>query len=89
MMKDFTERIISNDLRINPEDIRSMSWAELDKRAIKHKGRLFRPENLFVVSGNIHLANDETMGLTAIRIRDFFRGVRYRIKCLMRSKEIN
>ena len=89
MMKDFTKKIISDELGIYSDDISRSSWDELDKRAKRHRGLSFRPENLFVVSGNIHLANDDTMGMAAIRIRDFLRGVRYRVKCLMMHKGVN
>ena len=89
MMKESTKNIIVDDLGISSEDIRNMPWKELDKIAMRNKGQPFRPENFFEVSGNIHLASNETMGLTAVKIHSFFRGVRYKIKCLTMHKGVN
>ena len=87
MMIKAIEKMISTDLGMKPEDIRVSKWDVLDKKAVKSTGRAFRPENVFLESGNIHLASNRTMGLRAVEFRGFLRGLLHRIRCLVKNRD--
>jgi len=81
------EKMFAQDLGISAENIRNATWRELDKLSKRNKEKAFRPQNMFIIGGNIHLAQNHTMGMTLINIRDFCREVIYRIKCLTRIRK--
>ena len=81
------EAMISKDLGMDINKIRKSSWKELDKTVNKEKGKAFRPKNVFIVGGNINLAENREMGLFAITLRNFYREVVYKCKCLMKGKK--
>lgn len=56
------EQMISRDLGMGIQQIRRMSWEKLDKIPRKRLEKPFRPKNLFIVGGNINLAENREMG---------------------------
>ena len=81
------EKMFAQDLGISVDSIRNASWRELDKLSKRNKERPFRPKNMFVIGGNIHLAQNHTMGMTRINFNDFCREVIYQIRCLTKTKK--
>ena len=79
------ERLISQDLGMDIAQIRESTWCEL-LNAPRKNGRAFRPKNMFLVSGNINLAQNRTMGTRLLNIRNIIRKALYEIKCLVRHK---
>lgn len=81
------EQLISKDLNMDISKIRESSWNELTNFPY-HKGRAFRPKNMFLVSGNINLAQNRTMNCYLLNIRNIYRKVSFEIKCLLRHSKI-
>lgn len=80
------EEIIAKDLGISVDEIRRADWSELEKRPRKFNERSFRPKDSFPINGNINLALGREMGITCRSIREFKRGVCYKLKCLLKNK---
>lgn len=80
------EKIVSKDLKMPIEQIRNLSWNKLERQQYGIKERAFRPQDMFVVGGNINLTLKREMGLTKIGINETMRKVKYRIKCLLKNK---
>ena len=68
------------------EQIRKMSWNELEKRHYGMRERAFRPEGMFSVGGNINLSLGREMGMMRVSVHEKMREVNYRIKCLFKNK---
>ena len=81
------EKMISKDLGIGINQIRESSWDDLERFPGKRRGKAFRPKNIFIVGGNINLAENREMGKTAVELRNIYRKVAYRVKCLLRNKK--
>lgn len=81
------EQMISKDLGIGIKQIRRSSWSELERLPQKKKSKAFRPKNIFIVGGNINLAENREMGKMTIELRSTYRKVIYKIKCLLRNKK--
>ena len=81
------EQMISKDLGIGIGQIRKSSWDELDKFPREIRKRAFRPKNMFIVGGNINLAENREMGKFVIELRNAYRKVAYKVKCLRKSKK--
>lgn len=79
------EEMISRDLGLAIKKIRSSSWDDLDKIPRK-RGKAFRPKDMFLVGGNINLAENREMGMTVLGLRNIYRRVIYKIQCLLRDK---
>lgn len=86
-MNKAMEEMISRDLGLEIKKIRTSSWDDLCKIPRK-RGKAFRPKNMFQVSGNINLAENREMGMTVVGLRETYRKVIYKIKCLLRNKKI-
>ena len=67
------ETMISKDLGMNIDKVRKSSWKELDKTVNKEKGKVFRP--------------DKEVGLFTITLRNFYRNILYKCKCLMKGRK--
>lgn len=80
------EQMISRDLGIGVGRIRRLSWKELDKLSRKIGERPFRPKDMFIVGGNINLAEDREMGKIKIEVRNTYRKAIYKVKCLLKNK---
>lgn len=80
------EKMISRDLGLEIKKIRTSSWDELGKIP-RERGKAFRPKDMFRVGGNINLAENREMGMTVLRLRNIYRKVIYKIKCLLRDKK--
>ncbi len=80
------EKMISRDLGLEIKKIRTSSWDELDKIPRKRE-KAFRPKDRFLVGGNINLVENREMGMTALELRNIYRKVIYKIKCLLRDKK--
>lgn len=81
------EQIISKDLGVDIDQIRKSSWRKLDKIPRKIGEKPFRPQDMFIVSGNINLAEKREMGNLMVEIRSFYRKVMYQTKCLLRHRK--
>ena len=81
------EHLISKDLDMDISKIRESSWSELTNLPYK-RGRAFRPKNMFLVSGNINLAQNRTMGIYFVNLRNICRKVLYKIKCLLKHRKM-
>lgn len=82
------EQMISKDLGIKIGQIRKLSWKELDRLPNKKIGeRSFRPKNMFIVGGNINLAENREMGKLKMELRNTYRKAVYRVKCLLKYKK--
>ena len=79
------EKMISRDLGLEIKKIRTSSWDDLCKIPRKWE-KAFRPKNMFLVGGNINLAEKREMGMTVIGLRNIYRKAMYTIKCLLRGK---
>lgn len=86
-MKKKMEQMVSKDLGIEIERIRKLSWDELDKFPKKKWEKPFRPKDMFIVGGNINLAENREMGTIGIELRNTYRKVMYEIKCLLMNKK--
>lgn len=75
--------MISRDLGMDINTIRESSWSDLLTRP-RHTKRAFRPKNMFLVSGNINLAQNRIMGMHAVNIRNNYRKGIHEIKCLLK-----
>lgn len=80
------EEMISRDLGLEINKIRMSSWDELCKIPKKNE-KAFRPEDMFLISGNINLAEKREMGMTMLELRNFYRKVKYNIRCLLKNKK--
>lgn len=80
------EKIIAKDLKMPIGQIRNLPWNKLEKRNYGIKERAFRPQEMFIIGGNINLSLGRVMGLTRIAIHENMRKVNYRIKCLLKNK---
>ena len=80
------EEMISRDLGLEIKKIRTSSWDELEKIPRKRE-KAFRPKDMFLVGGNINLAENREMGMTVLGLRNIYRKVIYKIKCLLRNKK--
>lgn len=80
------ERMISKDLKMNVDEIRKSSWDELSQRPYEHK-KAFRPGNMFLVRGNINLAQGRVMGTRLLNVRNTYRKALYELKCLMKPRK--
>ena len=80
------EQMLSKDLGMDVERIRKESWNELDKLSGKKIGVPFRPKDMFIVGGNINLASGREMGKVSLELRNTYRKVIYKAKCLLMSK---
>lgn len=80
------EEIIENELGISVDEIRKTEWETLEKRPRNVLKLPFRPRDMFQINGNINLALNRDMGTLTLRIREFKRGVCYKIKCLLKNK---
>ena len=63
------EKMISRDLGMDINTIRESSWSDLLKRP-RRTQKAFRPKNMFLVSGNINLAQNRIMGMHAVNMRN-------------------
>ncbi len=81
------ERMIEKDLHMEADAIRRSSWDDLLKRHNTFK-KPFRPQNLFFTSGNIYLAQNRTMKMHAVNVRNVFRKGLCEIKCLMKCNKM-
>ena len=81
------EKIISNDLEIDIDQIRRLPWDSLEKLHDKKRQRPFRPKDMFISGGNINLAEGREMGMTSVNFRNYIRKVAYKIKCLRKNKK--
>lgn len=81
------EQMISKDLGVGIGKIRELSWEELDRFPKKIREKSFRPKNMFIVGGNINLAEEREMGKVTLELRNTYRKVVYRVKCLLKSKK--
>ena len=89
-MEKQMEQMISEDLGIDIDTIRESSWNELEKRQHKVKKLWepgFRPANIFLVGGNINLAQGREMGTFWLEIRCKIREVEYKLKCLRKNRK--
>lgn len=80
------EDMISRDLGLGIKKIRTASWDELD-RLPRKKEKAFRPKDMFLVGGNINLAENREMGTTVLALKNTYRKVIYKTKCLLRGKK--
>lgn len=80
------EEMISRDLGLAIKKIRSSSWDDLDKIPRK-RGKAFHPKDMFLVGGNINLAEYREMGMTVLGLRNIYRKVKYKIKCSLINKK--
>ena len=85
-MNGAMEEMISRDLGIEIKKIRTSSWDDLRKIPRKRE-KAFRPKDMFLVGGNINLAENREMGTTILGLRNLYRKVIYKIKCLLRNKK--
>ncbi len=85
-MNKAMEEMISRDLGLEIKKIRTSSWDELGKIPRK-KEKAFRPKDMFLVGGNINLAENKEMGMTVLGLRNIYRKVTYKTKCLLRNKK--
>ena len=69
------EEMISRDLGLAIKKIRTSSWDDLDKIPRK-RGKAFRPKDMFLVGGNINLAEYREMGMTVLGLRNIYRKVK-------------
>lgn len=81
------EQIISKDLGIGIRQIRKLTWEELDKLPKKKRGKSFRPKDMFIVAGNINLAENHEMGKIGLELRNTYRKVAYKVRCLIKNKK--
>lgn len=81
------EAMISKDLGIGINKIRRKSWEELDRYPKRGRGKAFRPKNMFIVGGNINLAEKREMGKIGLELRNTYRKVMYKVKWLLRGKK--
>lgn len=81
------EQMISKDLGIGIRQIRKLSWDELDRFPKKIGEKSFRPKNMFIVGGNINLAENREMGKIRIELRNTYRKAVYKVKCLLKPKK--
>lgn len=79
--------MISKDLGIEIGRIRKASWNELDRLPKKIGEKPFRPQNMFIVGGNINLAEKREMGKWGIELRNIYRKAVYKAKCLLVNKK--
>lgn len=86
MNKDI-ENMISKDTGVNIENIRKETWGVLEKTPHKIFEHSFRPEGMFIVGGNIYLAENREMGTWMLNVRSFCREVLYKGKCLRTNKK--
>lgn len=80
------EKVISKDLGLEIKKIRTLSWDDLGKIPRKME-RAFRSKDMFLVGGNINLAENREMGMTVLELRNMCRKVIYKIKCLQKYKK--
>lgn len=80
------EKLISDELNMDINKIRESTWNELLKMPHK-KEEPFRPKNMFLVSGNINLTENRTMGTRLLNLRNNYRKALYAIKCLTHKKQ--
>ena len=80
------EEMIARDLGLEIKKIRTSSWNTLEKIPRKRE-TAFRPKDMFIVSGNINIAGNREMGMADMEIRNFYRKVLYKAKCLLRNKK--
>ena len=85
-MKADMEQMISKDLGIEIRQIRKASWDKLDKFPREKGKKPFRPKNMFIVGGNINLAENREME-KGIELRNTCRKVAYKLKCLLTSRK--
>lgn len=86
-MKTEMEQMISKDLGIEIKQIRNASWEKLEKSPKKIGEKPFRPKNMFIVGGNINLAEKREMGKIGIELRNTYRKAAYKVKCLLASRK--
>lgn len=79
------EQMISKDLGIEIKKIREKTWGELDKFPRKGIEKSFRPKHMFIVGGNINLAENREMGKISLELRNIYRKVMYQFKCLLKN----
>jgi hypothetical protein len=80
------EDMISRDLGLGIEKIRTSSWDELEKMPRK-KEKAFRPKDMFFIGGNINLSENREMGTAVLELRNTYRKVTYKTKCLLKDKK--
>lgn len=80
------ENMISRDLGLGIKKIRTSSWDELG-RLPRKRGKAFRPKDMFLVGGNINLAENREMGTNVLTLKNIYRKVIYKTKCLLRGKK--
>ena len=80
------EDMISRDLGLGIKKIRTSSWDELN-RLPRKRGKAFRPKDMFLVGGNINLAENREMGTAVLALKNIYREVIYKTKCLLRGKK--
>ncbi len=78
--------MISRDLGLELKQIRTSSWNDLCKIPRKRE-KAFRPKDMFLVGGNINLAENREMGMTILELRNIYRKAIYKIKCLLKNKK--
>ena len=78
------EQIISKDVGMNIEGIRCSSWSTLEKQKKNFLEQPFRPKEMFIVGGNINLAENREMGKILLEIRSIVREVAFKIACLLK-----
>lgn len=86
-MNSRMEQMISKDLGLGIGQIRKSSWDELDRFPKKKREKAFRPKNMFIVGGNINLAENREMGKVGVELRNTYRKVIYGVKCLLKSRK--
>ena len=79
------KQMISKDLGMDIEQIRHSSWEKLDKTHDKLIKLPFRPKDMFIVDANINLAENREMGTFLLEIRNIYRKLVHKIKCLMKN----
>ncbi len=80
------EKMISKECNMDINEVRKSAWDKLIKKPYR-KEKAFRPKNMLLVSGNIHLAENRIMGTRLLNIRNNCRKVLYVIKCLTHGKQ--
>ena len=81
------EDIISRDTGVQITQIRKSSWETLEKKHYKRLEKVFRPQDMFIIGGNIYLSLKQEMGMTMININELCRRVKYKFKCLLKNKK--
>lgn len=85
-MKQKLETMITHDLGIQVSEIRKASWNDLERIKRIKKRDLYQPEGMFVVGGNINLAQGKEMDIKDLRLSTMVRRGVYFLKCLRNHK---